>query len=91
MKALVFLIEVLIGFLIALGFGFLFTRDVLKSIFRKPDMWVYGTCNGRPARKHRINGNVQFVLWRAGEQGHEEDYWHNFDPSWWHGFKPNEN
>lgn len=35
----------------------------------------YGT---RVARRHRVTGEVQFVLWNAGEQGHKEDYWHRF-------------
>lgn len=49
--------------------------------------WEYGTCNGTAARRHIKNKNVQFVLWKAGEQGHKEDCWHNFDSSWWEGFK----
>lgn len=51
-------------------------------------IWVYGRCNGVSARRHKKNGNVQFVLWTAGEQGHTEDYWHNFDNYWWRDFKP---
>lgn len=54
------------------------------SLF-KPQ-WIYGTCRDRPARKHRRKGNVQFILWKAGEQGHKEDYWIDFDSSWWDGF-----
>lgn len=50
--------------------------------------WEYGTCNGMYARRHKLNKNVQFVLWKAGEQGHKEDYWHNLDSSWWDGFAP---
>lgn len=54
--------------------------------------WEYGTCEPEPgtgvARRHRRKGNVQFVLWKAGEQGHTEDYWHDFDSSWWPSFKP---
>lgn len=57
--------------------------------FKKKDLWIYGECNDLPARKHRKKGNVQFVLWKAGEQGHKEDYWHNMDSSWWDGFKEN--
>jgi hypothetical protein len=56
--------------------------------------YVYGTLNGRVARKHINNGNVQFVLWKKGDQkhidgiGHTEDKWVNFDSSWWIDFKP---
>ncbi len=30
-------------------------------------------------------------LWKAGEMGHKEDYWHNFDTTWWPKFKPDKN
>jgi hypothetical protein len=52
-----------------------------KSLF-----YEYGYCNGLIARKHRINKNVQFILWEAGQQGHKLDYWINFDSSWWGSF-----
>jgi hypothetical protein len=58
---------------------------------RKPEPeWIMGTAgqNKTPARKHRAKGNVQFVLWKAGEQGHSEDYWHDMDSSWWPTFAP---
>jgi hypothetical protein len=48
--------------------------------------WIYGTCRGRVARKHRLKGNVQFVLWKAGEQGHKKDFWIDFYPDKWHEF-----
>ena len=51
-------------------------------------LWEYGTCNEMYARRHKLKKNVQFVLWEAGEQGHKEDYWHNFDRSLWEGFAP---
>ena len=50
-------------------------------------VWEYGTCSGRNARRNKITKNVQFVLWKAGEQGHKKDFWHNFDPSWYELFK----
>jgi hypothetical protein len=53
----------------------------------KISLWTYGICNNLPARKHRIFGNVQFVLWEAGKQGYKKDYWINFDKSWWGSFK----
>ncbi len=56
-------------------------------LFKKNPIWIYGTCKERPARKHRINGNVQFVIWYAGEQGYKEDCWINFDNYWWNDFK----
>jgi hypothetical protein len=56
-------------------------HDVSESAF------IYGSLNGQVARKHKKNGNVQFILWYAGTQGHTEDYWHNFDKSWWELFE----
>lgn len=66
---------------------------LISGIFRKKnkDVWEYGTCRNRKARRHKTKGNVQFVLWEAGEQHYTEDYWHNFDSSWWTEFKPTAN
>lgn len=63
---------------------------IFGKLFKKKSEWIYGECHNRPARKHRKNGNVQFVLWKAGEHGHKEDYWHNFGPGWEKLFIPNE-
>jgi len=48
--------------------------------------WEYGTCKNQFARRHKYKKNVQFILWKAGEQGHKNDFWHNFDNSWWTQF-----
>ena len=50
-------------------------------------VWEYGTVQGRIARRHKIKKNVQFILWYAGTQGHEKDFWHNFHPSWYDQFE----
>ena len=62
---------------------------ILADAMRDKPEWEYGTAgaNATPARRHTKRGNVQFVLWKAGEQGHTEDYWHDFDQSWWPTFK----
>lgn len=60
----------------------------LRSIFDPESVWEYGTCNNQRARRHKLKGNVQFVLWKAGKQGHNKDFWINFDWSWWIDFKP---
>jgi hypothetical protein len=60
--------------------------NILKW-FRQNSPWEYGMCKGVPARRHREKGNVQFILWKAGEHGHATDYWHDFDPSWWSLFQ----
>lgn len=44
------------------------------------DQWLH-------ARRLRKSGRVQFVLWRAGENGHEQDYWHDMHQSHWRYFK----
>lgn len=48
----------------------------------------YGTCKSKHARRNKKSGNVQFVLWKAGEQGHNNEWWCDFDSSWWVGFEP---
>jgi hypothetical protein len=61
------------------------------------NVYSYGICNGRYARRHNKDGNVQFILWKKGDQkyvdgiGHTKDKWHNFDSSWWNGFEPSYN
>ena len=56
---------------------------------RGKTLYEYGTCGDGPARRNRLTGEVQFVLWKAGEQGHTEDYWHKFGAGWEKQFKPN--
>ena len=59
-------------------------------------IWEYGTCNNFPARRHKFNKNVQFIIFKKGDQnyvdgiGHKEDKWVNFDISWWDGFTPSQ-
>lgn len=55
---------------------------------RGKPLYEYGTCRDKPARRNRITGEVQFVLWNAGEQNHTEDYWHKFGDGWEKQFKP---
>jgi len=59
---------------------------VVMEFFPSTPVWEYGEVDGQPARRDKKRGNVQFVLWKAGEQGHEADCWHNFDSSWWPKF-----
>lgn len=60
---------------------------LIRSLFKRRGPWEYGICREVPSRRHRKTGEVQFVLWKAGEQGHETDYWHPFDAYWWPQFK----
>lgn len=50
-------------------------------------VWVYGVCNGRKARRDKKSGRVQFIMWKAGEQGHKKDCWLDFDSTWWSQFR----
>lgn len=57
-------------------------------------LWEYGTCNGSYARRHKVNKNVQFIIFKKGDQkyvngiGHTHDKWVDFDSSWWDNFTP---
>lgn len=64
---------------------------IVKRLFSKSNksMYEYGFVKDRVARKNKTTQKVQFVLWKAGEQGHKEDYWYNFNGYWWSYFKLN--
>lgn len=65
--------------------------SILRRLLKRKPLYEYGTYNnGRPGRRNRKTGAVQFILWRAGEQGHAEDYWHDTDSFWWPTFIPND-
>ncbi len=84
-------------FTIAFGSGILMAtyifivQPIISRIFKRKAIWVYGTCRNRKARKDIVHKNVQFVLWKAGQQGHKVDFWIDFDSSWWHGFEYDKN
>lgn len=69
---------------------FNFTRLPLSE----SEMWEHGRCLGEPARRHKQQGNVQFKLWRQGDQkyvdgvGHTEDVWHDMNKYHWKFFNP---
>lgn len=46
--------------------------------------------DGSVRNRARINkkGHAEFVLWKAGEQGHKENYWHVMGYGWELQFKP---
>lgn len=54
-----------------------FTRAVQPC-----DPYEYGHIGTIRARRHRRTGEVQFVLWHAGEQGHTSDFWHRMGDGW---------
>jgi hypothetical protein len=36
----------------------------------------------RNAARLNQSGRAEFVLWKAGEQGRKEDYWHQMGSGW---------
>jgi hypothetical protein len=71
-------------------------KEVIRKHWDKTDPWEYGHIRSTPARRHKLNGNVQFILWHKGDQknvdgiGHTEDKWIDFEKSWWNMFVPNQ-
>ncbi len=60
----------------------------LLDLFKRNPLYEYGHVGDTPARRNRMTGEVQFVLWKAGEQGHQQDYWHKFGDGWEKRFAP---
>ena len=60
---------------------------LIKKIKKNP-IYTYGyivePCGKKRnvSRKNNITGDVEFVLWKAGEQGHKKDYWHKMGLGW---------
>ena len=44
----------------------------------KPD----GEIRSGRYRKNNKDGEVEFVLWHEGEQGHKKPYWHRMGDGW---------
>lgn len=66
-------------------------------LFKKQPQYVYGWVHriADDTRRDgvRLNtktGRVEFVLWKAGEQGHDTDYWHEMGIGWEQFFRPYE-
>lgn len=51
---------------------------IFSWFFKSKELYEYGTCKNRIARRNLSTGDVQFVLWKAGEQGHKVDFWISF-------------
>lgn len=60
----------------------------LKDIF-----WQYGKCYNYPARRNKLFGNVQYLLFKKGDLkyidniGHPKNVWRDFDKGMWGEFK----
>lgn len=44
------------------------------------DSWEYGWCRNNHARRDRNTREVQFLLWKPGEQGWAKGMWVDFGP-----------
>ena len=71
----------------------------VKSLFNGFKVWIgrqlrdkkkytYGTIKDRTGvvRLNHKTGDIEFVLWKAGEQGHKFDCWHRMGDGWKQGF-----
>lgn len=63
--------------------------DAIRNLFRRRPRYINGRIfrqeDGYALENVRLNtrtGRVEFVLWRAGQQGHTEDYWHEMGCGW---------
>ena len=60
----------------------------LKDIF-----WQSGKCYNYPARRNKLFGNVQYLLFKKGDLkyidniGHPKNVWRVFDKGMWGEFK----
>jgi len=52
-------------------------KSILGMFKRRPE-WEYGMIDGRRSRRNTKTGVCQFILWRAGQQGHMGDQWHDY-------------
>lgn len=50
----------------------------LLDWFRKRcDPWEHGRLgNGLLARRHRVTREIQFLIWKSGQQGHAKDIYY---------------
>lgn len=56
--------------------------EIIRKLLRKPK-YAYGfIANGVRVRKDNCTGVVEFELWKAGQQGHVNGYWHEVGDGW---------
>ena len=52
-------------------------RWIISLLKPRAPVYQFGVLEtGTRARRNPRTGVVEFVLWKAGQQGHAEDYWH---------------
>ena len=54
------------------------------------ELYTHGTIPGKPGkyRRNNKNGDAEFVLWEAGQQGHKKPFWHRMGSGWIDRFVP---
>ena len=48
----------------------------IRGLMKRVNPWQYGWLGASRARMNIKTGDLEFVLWKAGEHGHRKDYWH---------------
>lgn len=68
---------------------------MIWRLFRRKPRYVYGRVyrpadghSRSPVRLDTQTGRVQMILWKAGQQGHTDDYWHEMGAGWEEFFVP---
>lgn len=77
--------------LLVLGICIALACEAIRKLLhkRKATTFTYGTAGPHQTHARRnLLGTVEFVLWKAGEQGHQEDWWVAMDSYWWPTFEP---
>lgn len=65
-----------------------------SRLFARKPRYTYGRIerpdgvNKENVRLDTQSGRVQFVLWKAGEQGHSKDFWCDMGDGWESYFMP---
>lgn len=60
----------------------------LKKLFQKKDPWIYGTCNGEKARKHKKSGRVESYYFVRHNMASYTEKWVSMNYWWWDQFVP---
>lgn len=55
----------------------------VRHTLKTGELYEYGELNNLKARRNKITGSVEFLMWEAGQFGRKEDYWTQFESSWW--------
>jgi len=82
--------EEIVGMYKFIGYGILILYSLLGAFYtgkrfatKSKIFFEYGTIrNGAKARRNSVTGVVEMLLWKAGEQGYEKDFYHKVGDGW---------